>query len=188
MFRIKEKRGFTLVELLIVTGIMVILIGMAALITDKYFNRRAIDRFTYDMSSALTLAKLQAARQGVEYQTDCAYDSSTNTMTIQTKRGNSNTNTDFTDSSNYDIVFDETMDIDPNYTISPDSTYQFHFNPGGTSTANTINLQPTESANIKKCGSLVVTPFGRISTIVGNWDSGTSTCIAIADDQESPSS
>lgn len=182
-----KQMGFTILELLIVGSIISILVVMAGLITSKYFSRRAIDRFTYDMSSTLTLAKLQAARKGVEFQTECVYDAATNTMTVQTKRGNSNINTDFTDAANYNITFDETMRIDPEYTISPNATYTFQFNPNGTSTADTMNIRPTETANINKCGTLDVSPFGRIRTVIGNWDSGTNTCVAIADDQESPS-
>lgn len=186
MQKFSLKNGFSVIELLVVIAVIGILVGMAGLLSTKFFARRAIDSVTYQLSSNLSLAKLQASRNGVEYQTECAYDAAKNEIALMTKRGNSNTNTDFTDAANYDVVTNEIIRIDENYTITPVNS-NFRFNPNGTTDALALNIAPTVNANIIKCGSLMINTFGRISTVIGNWDFGANTCRAIADVQEDPS-
>ena len=160
---------------------------MSSQLSSKFFQRRSIDKITYQLSSTLNLAKLQAARHGVEHQTVCEYDDTNKTISIETQRGNSNKNTDFNDPANYEVVSNLVIEMNKNYTVFPTKDrFVFHFNPNGTSSALSVNFAPTDLANIKKCGKLVLSPFGRIRTIIGNWNSNTQSCIRIADEQASP--
>lgn len=187
MHIINNKRGFNLTELSIVMGIVSILIIIAVPVSSKLFQRRSIDKMTYQLSSTLNLAKLRAARHGVEHQTVCEYNSTNKTLTIETQRGNSNKNTDFGDSANYEVLSNLVIEMDKNYTVLPaKDRFVFHFNPNGTSSALSVNFAPTDQSNIKKCGKLVLSPFGRIRTVIGNWNFNTQSCIRIADEQAPP--
>lgn len=196
MKNVNAKNGFTLIELLVVVGVVSILVVMSAVVTDKYFARRAIDKISYDLTSTLSLAKLQAARHGVEYQTVCDYDATTNIIDVEMQRGNSNVNTDF-DPLNEDVTWEAIknqslkIEMSDDYIIDPggDAQMIFHFNPNGThENPNDLLSDETEiiiapdSSKITKCGIVTVREFGRISTVIGNWD-GT-ICSSIRDLQQ----
>lgn len=176
----KSNRGFTLIELLLVIGIIFILVSMSALITDKYFKRRAIDKITYDLTSTLNLAKLQAARHGVEYQTECSYNSTDKEITLVTKKGNSNRmdDADFTDPGKYvETGPPLVIKMDTDYTIVESANpLIFRFKPTGTTNALdlganiVLTLAPTSTSDVIKCGIVTVEELGRISTVIGNWD------------------
>lgn len=187
MHIINHERGFNLTELSIVMGIISILVVIAVPVSIRLFQRRSIDKMTYQLSSTLNLAKLQAARHGVEHQTVCKFDDTNKTISIETQRGNSNKNTDFGDPANYEVLSNLVIEMDKNYTVLPaKDRFVFHFNPNGTSSALSVNFAPTNQAKIKKCGKVVLSPFGRIRAVIGNWNSNTQSCIRIADKQAPP--
>ena len=195
MIKAKENKGFSIIELIIVVGVISILVVIGGSISSKFMDRRAIDKITNNISTSLNLAKIQAARHGVEYETVIEYDSDKKEINIKTYRGSSNTGTDFSDSGQYEIISDTTFNIMQDYTILPsdESTFTYHFNPNGTSSALSLTLKPIDSdTNIKKCGRIVLSTFGRVRTRIGNWDHDESdpdtACKAIGDDQASPPS
>jgi len=73
--------------------------------------------------------------------------------------------------------------ISGDYTIVP-SNHEFQFNPNGTAgLPKTIKIRPgLPDSNIKKCGKIVVSSLGRISTATGNWDG--ENCNVIGDRQD----
>src|SRR3989304_8066995 len=106
---IEETDGFSIVEALLVIGFIVILVAMGGTLAAKFSIRKSIDRITGDISSSIQIAKLKAARQGVEYRTlfaSCDLDTTDpncfvcpdytdyiagdETLTIIRERGNSN--------------------------------------------------------------------------------------------------
>ena len=189
--RLIEKRdGFTIIEALVVLGVIGILIAMGGSLAVNFSIRKSVDRITGDISSSVQIAKLKAARQGVEYRTlfaKCAdldttdsncsvcsdytdYIAGDETLTIMRERGNSNNaSTNWcveattTDKMPSVITLDlATMDNDP---------YRYVFNPNNTlgGTAGTLNVNPTNAVRGNRCGQIVVSPFGRIRAIQGNW-------------------
>jgi len=190
--RLIEKRdGFSIIEALVVLGVIGILIAMGGSLAVKFSIRKSVDRITGDISSSVQIAKLKAARQGVEYRTlfaSCGEDLDTTdpncfvcpdytdyiagdeTLTIIRERGNSNnasTNwcveTTIRDKIPSVITLDlATMDADP---------YRYVFNPNNTlgGSSGTVDIKPTSPGRGKRCGKIVVSPFGRIRVIQGNW-------------------
>ncbi len=204
---IEKREGFSIVEALLVIVIIGILVAMGGSLAANYSIRKSVDRVTGDISSSLQIAKLKAARQGVEYRTlfaSCTGDLDTSdpkcfkcpgynytdyiagdkTLTIIRERGNSNNNSTnwCVEATTRDkmpsvITLDlATMDADP---------YRYVFNPNNTlgGTSGTIDINPTSAVRGKRCGKVVVSPFGRIRAIQGNWDetlnSGAGDCKAI---------
>ena len=190
--RLIEKRdGFTIIEALLVLGVISILIAMGGSLAANFSIRKSVDRITGDISSSLQIAKLKAARQGVEYRTlftKCADDLDTTdpncsvcpdytdyiagdgSLTIIRERGNSNNaSTNWcVEATTRDkipsvITLDlSTMDADP---------YRYVFNPNNTlgGSSGTLKIKPTSAERGKRCGKVVISPFGRIRVIQGNW-------------------
>lgn len=190
--RLIEKRdGFSIVEALLVLGVIGILVAMGGTLAAKFSIRKSVDRITGDISSSLQIAKLKAARQGVEYRTlfaSCAddlditdpncfvcpdytdYSAGDETLTIIRERGNSNNastswcvEATTRDKMPSVITLDlATMDADP---------YRYVFNPNGTlgGSSGTLKVKPTSAVRGNRCGKVVVSPFGRIRIIQGNW-------------------
>ncbi|MGQ0793628.1 MAG: pilus assembly FimT family protein [Deltaproteobacteria bacterium] len=171
----KKRSGFSLIEAIVVTGIISIFVVLAGGLSSKVFSRRSVDNITQNIASTLQLVKLKAARQGVEYQAIFTYDAVEQTLEIVTERGDSNRGSvDYAEESSHTIKVLKGMNITP-------AARTFNFNPNGTlgGASGTMRIIPTTEANIKKCGSVVVSPFGRIRVIEGNWDG--SNCDAIRD-------
>ncbi len=86
----------TIVELLVTTAIAgtIIAIGSFA-ITGKFAMRRSVDQVGEKINASLQQSKLKSAREGVEYQTVMNYNSSTNTLTVENQRGDSNVGSTF---------------------------------------------------------------------------------------------
>jgi len=114
MTLIHKKDGFTIVEALIVAGVMGLLIAIAGTMVSKYLVSRSFDNAMKDMSSTLQMSKMKAARHGVEYRAvfsrctnvdetdpDCPvcntyvdFAIGDDTMTMSIERGNSNRGSD----------------------------------------------------------------------------------------------
>jgi len=193
--RLIEKRdGFSIIEGLLVIGVIGILVAMGGTLAAKFSIRKSVDRITGDISSSLQITKLKAARQGVEYRTlfaSCAEDLDTTdpncfvcpdytdysagdgTLTIIRERGNSNNGTP----DNGWCVEATTRDEMPSVitldlATMDDDPYRYVFNPNGTlgGSSGTLKIKPTSAERGKRCGKVVISPFGRIRVIQGNWD------------------
>jgi prepilin-type N-terminal cleavage/methylation domain-containing protein len=169
----KKRDGFTLVELLVVIGVAGVLLAIGGTLATKFVARHSTDNVTRTISSTLQLMKLKAAREGVEYQAILTFDSSKNTLTIVTQKGNSNRgSTNYTDEASQIINLS-----DSKVTINP-ANKTYNFNPDGTlgGASGTVNINPADGAGGKRCGKVVVSPFGRISVVEGTWKSSSSSC------------
>lgn len=182
---LKNKKGFTIVENLIVVGMIAILIILGGSLSSKFITRRNIDNMAHKVSSYLNLVKIQSSRNGVEYRTVFNFDDEKHLMSFRTERGDSNRN-----SLNWVETASETLGMKVDYDIIPSaSDVTFRFTPTSSLTNNNeqiLTIKPhNEDTNIDKCAIIGVSNFGRIRTIIGRWDFGTSTCKNISDDQES---
>jgi len=193
---IENRDGFSIVEALVVLGVIGILVAMGGSLAVNFSIRKSVDRITGDISSSLQIAKLKAGRQGVEYRTlfaSCAEDLDTTdpncfvcpdytdyiagdeTLTIIRERGNSNNGTPDDGWCVETTIRDKipsviTLDL----ATLDNPPYRYVFNPNNTlgGSSGTIDIKPTgiSSENRgKRCGKIVVSPFGRIRVIQGNW-------------------
>lgn len=169
MQKVENQFGVTLIEGLIVIGVMAVVIAVGGTMISKYSANRNVDRITRIISSTLQIMKLKSARHGVEYQAVLNYDDTGKVLSIVTQRGNSNRGSD-----NYITESSQTVSILSAIVIAP-ANKTFNFNPNGAlgGASGSINIRPTDDAKLKRCGKVIVTPFGRIRVLQGNWD-GTS--------------
>ena len=189
-------KGFTLIELIVVAGIAAIVIGIGSFaITSKFAMRRSVDQVGGKINASLQIAKVRAARQGVEYCTVLSFDSNEHILTIENKRGDSNVG-----STNYESESIQNLKVLSDYTIIP-SNIEIKFDPEGviedvdedcisldTTPANvSITIDPIgTSSQIFKCGEVVVSSLGRISFTIGNYNFTDNECRPILDDEAVP--
>jgi prepilin-type N-terminal cleavage/methylation domain-containing protein len=167
-----REEGLTLIEILAVVAVMGVVIAIAGSISGEFAERRSVDRVTAAISSTLYISKLKALREGLEYQTILTYDPVGRTLAIVTQRGDSNKK-----SNNYVELTSQTINVRQGITVTPlNKTY--NFNPNGTlgGASGTITIRPENGAGVNRCGRIVVSPFGRIRVIQGNWNKGNSVC------------
>lgn len=178
----KYESGYSIIEVLVISGIMIVLIAIGGSLSTKFFLRRSVDNISNNITSQLNLAKLRASREGVEFRTTVNYTEESSNLQIITTRGDSNRNANFVDGNqlstvNYRILND--------YEITPANSV-ITFSPTGILGAqNTITIFPDaeteEDAKIIKCGSITVSNIGRISTTIGKWDFDASSCVGIGE-------
>ncbi len=189
-------KGFTLIELIVVAGIAAIVIGIGSFaITSKFAMRRSVDQVGGKINASLQIAKVRAARQGVEYCTVLSFDSNEHILTIENKRGDSNVG-----STNYESESIQNLKVLSDYTIIP-SNIEIKFDPEGviedvdedcisldTTPANvSITIDPIDqTSQIFKCGEVVVSSLGRISFTIGNYNFTDNECRPILDDEAVP--
>lgn len=182
--RLTNKKGFTVIETLIVVAIIGILLAMASSLSSKFATRRSIDNMAHKVTSNLNLVKIQSSRNGVEYRTVLNFDDDEKEMSFTTERGDSNRN-----STNWFETASETVGMKTDYSIIPSaSDVIFRFTPTSSITNNNeqlITIKPENAdTNIDKCAIIGVTNFGRIRTIIGRWDFEAESCKNISDLQE----
>jgi Tfp pilus assembly protein FimT len=167
MTLIDKRDGLTLIEILIILAVIGVLLAMGGSLASKFASYRSVDRVTTSISSTLQFVKLKAARQGLEYQAVLTFDPDAETLTIVTQRGNSNRGSD-----NYEDETSLTISVVNGVTVSPVNR-TINFNPNGTlgGASGTIRITPSTDTKIKRCGRVVVSPFGRIRVVQGNWKS-----------------
>ena len=175
----------TIVELLVTTAIAGIIIAIGSFaITGKFAMRRSVDQVGEKINASLQQSKLRSARDGVEYQTVMNYNSSTNTLTVENQRGDSNVGSTF-----YTTISSDEIEMLSDYTIVP-PVRTFNFNPNGMvgGASGTITIKPVDqNSQIFKCGKIVVSPMGRISFTTGNYNYTDNKCKPIRDDEAVPS-
>ena len=169
MQNLENQDGFSLIEGLIVVGVMSVIIALGGTMISKYSANRRVDNLTKTISSTLQIVKLKSARHGLEYQAVLNYGDTDKILSIVTQRGNNNRGSD-----NYITENSQTLNVLGAITIAPPSK-TFNFNPNGTlgGASGSINIRPADGANLRRCGKVIVTPFGRIRVLQGSWD-GTS--------------
>lgn len=112
MHKQKSQRGMTIVEALVVCGVLAILASIAGLLVSRFWQSRSINDIARDISSTIQTAKLRSARDGLEYRLvlascinvddtdpDCRFCdgdytdfvAGDDTLPISLERGNSNT-------------------------------------------------------------------------------------------------
>lgn len=180
-----RENGFTIVEALVVASIIAIVIVMAGSLSSKFAMSRGVDDLAHRITSTFNLIRLQASRNGVEYQANLTYDNTNNKLTIETKRGDSNR---FSDFSSISADTSQELSVMEDYSVIFSNTSTIEFNPNQTvGGAGTIEIRPnTADSTITKCGVIVINPFGRIRTIIGRWDFTSNECKAIYDKQAQP--
>jgi len=166
MIQSTSEDGFNIVEVLIVAGMISMLAVIAGSMASRFSINRKVDNITRTISSTLQIAKLKSARRGVEYQAVMSYDESDNSLTITMQIGDSNRRSD-----NYTTETSQKLNVLSGITITP-SKKIINFNPNGTlgGSSGSITIKPTDDTKIKRCGRIIVTPFGRIRVLHGNWE------------------
>lgn len=204
----KNNKGFSLVEMMVVVGIVALIASMAVGISSKMFNRRTVDKLVSQVSSKLQLTRLNALRDGVEYMIAIEYHPGCEDITengttfnmchflqVIKSIGDSNrASSTFTVLDTYRVQFMEeiTTNVDPGF-IADGNGLEYIFQPTGRVTDGDGNaiaagvetpfaVIPIATAkNVKKCGQVLVNAFGRVSLIHGNWDFDSSVCVPILD-------
>jgi Tfp pilus assembly protein FimT len=169
MTQFTKEDGLNIIEVLIVAGMISILVVMTGSMASRFFAYRKVDNITRTISSTLQIAKLKSAKRGVEYQAVITYDNSNRSLTIAMQIGDSNRGSD-----NYTTETSQRLHVSDGIMITP-SNKIMNFNPNGTlgGSSGSITIRPSDGAKIKRCGRIVVTPFGRIRVLQGNWDGTT---------------
>ncbi len=194
-----DRSGYSVIEVLIVAGVISLTAVMSGMLTSKFFMSRAIDDITQNITSTVQVAKMKSARQGVEYRAvfakcadldnsdlDCPvcnnyddYQAGDPTVTFTIERGDSNKgSTTWCVESTQSKKVSNQMDMDLT-DMSENDPYRLGFNPSGfvvdsTGTpivgVETMSIHPSLTADVKRCGSVELSSLGRISVIQGNWD------------------
>jgi len=181
---LRNGYAYSLIEVLIVTGVIAMTAVMGGMLASRFATSRSIDDITRNIASNLQVAKLKSIRQGVEYRavfSSCSdldgsdpacpvcntykkYKTGDDRITIAIERGDSNRgSTLWCIESTFEKRIQESM------TLALPSQPS-HFNPNGTGNAGTYRVKPSATSKVKKCGKVVVSPFGRIRIIQGNWN------------------
>jgi Tfp pilus assembly protein FimT len=128
----ERQRGMSIVEALVVVGVISLLAAIAGLMVSRFNSSRSINDITRNISSTLQMAKLKSARDGVEYRAvfsrcDEVDDTDPNckfcnnysdfaleddTLTITLERGNSNKGSD-----KWCIVSSQTKKMNKNFEL-----------------------------------------------------------------------
>lgn len=164
--RFYKTGGFSVTELLIVIGVMAVVLAIAGVLSSKVYSRRSVDSVLRNVSSALQIAKLKAARHGVKYRVELNYSPEEKILSIVTSRGNSNRG-----STTYQEETQQTVEVLDGFTVEFSGSGVFDFNPNGTlgGASGTVEIKPDSTSSVKRCGQIVVSPFGRIRIVEGNW-------------------
>ena len=132
----ERQRGMTIIEVLIVAGVISLLAGIAGLMVSRFNTSRSINDIARNISATLQMAKLKSARDGVEYRAvfsrcddiddtdpNCKFCKSDgdytdfamgdDALTITLERGNSNRGSD-----KWCIVSSQTKKMNKNFNVN----------------------------------------------------------------------
>ncbi len=176
----ETQRGMTIVEALIVAGVIALLASIAGLMVSRFNASRSINDIAREISATLQMAKLKSARDGVEYRavfsrcdgiddTDPTCKFCTNytdfalgddTLTITLERGNSNRGSD-----KWCIISSQTKKMNKNFNLNmtdleETDPLRFGFGPKGfmvDQDGEPVTTDPAPDADLEKV-SMLVTP------------------------------
>jgi prepilin-type N-terminal cleavage/methylation domain-containing protein len=177
----ENQKGMTVVEVLIVAGVIGLLAGIAALMVSRFSASRSINDIAREISATLQMAKLKSARDGVEYRAvfsrcddiddtdpDCKFCNSytdfdpsvDDSLTISLERGNSNKG-----STKWCIVSSQTKKMNKNYNLNMSDMGETDplrcgFGPTGfmvDQNGEPVTTDPAPDADLEKV-SMLVTP------------------------------
>ena len=175
-----KQQGFSLVELMVIVGILGVLLGLAGAFSIKAAYRRAVDSATTRVANTLQLTKMQAARNGVEFRT--RFVQSGNELQLITERGDSNVDsTVWTSNLNSQVSFK----LESSVVISTMPSF-YEFKPNGAAAPDSsftdigFVVLAASGTDIDRCGQVIVSVLGRIAVIQGHWDG--SVCSQVGDD------
>ncbi len=178
-----KQQGFSLVELMVIVGILGVLLGLAGAFSIKAAYRRAVDSATTRVANTLQLTKMQAARNGVEFRT--RFVQSGNELQLITERGDSNVDSTVW-KSNLNSLVSIKLDSYVDISIMPSL---FMFKPNGTaypedeefdSADDNFTVLAASGTDVDRCGKVIISELGRIAVIKGHWDG--SDCSQVGDD------
>ncbi|MEM4407972.1 MAG: hypothetical protein QXI19_04440 [Candidatus Caldarchaeum sp.] len=188
------EKGFTIVEALVVAGIIMMLAALAAGVSSKVFSRRDADRATTGISSELQLMRLSALRSGVEHRVRVEFEPGCREggelagrchfVVVTSSMGNSNRG-----STAFSDIETTVINVNRNLTVTP-NTLTLTFQPngivpeGGGNIVVAPNDEALERKLVERCGIITVDGFGRIVTVQGNWQADTETCTPIREARE----
>jgi len=204
--------GFSLIEMLVVMTVVAVILQMgASYFSGNFALRRSVDEVTNSIGTTLQLAKLQSARQGVEYRLvfasctsvdssdpDCEtcntysdYSTGDETMNVILERGDSNVGSNTWCMQNTQVKkFQSPINVAMSANLA-NGPLRISFLPSGMRgdfrtdpNAETVTILPAQGAKIDKCGQVGVTSAGGVRAIQGRWDG--SNCNAILDTPPTP--
>jgi prepilin-type N-terminal cleavage/methylation domain-containing protein len=177
----QKQRGMTVIEVLVVAGVISLLAGIAGLMVSRFNTSRSINGIARDISSTLQMAKMKSARDGVEYRAvfsrcddvddtdpNCKFCNSysdfnpsvDDRLTITLERGNSNRG-----SNKWCIVSSHTNKMNKNFNlnmtdIGETDPLRCGFGPKGfmvDQNGEPVTTDPTPDADVERV-SMMVTP------------------------------
>jgi len=176
----ETQRGMTIIEALIVAGVIALLAGIAGLMVSKFNASRSINDIAREISSTLQMAKMKSARDGVEYRAvfsrcdavddtdpDCKFCTGytdfvlgDDKLTLTLERGNSNKG-----STKWCIVSSQTKKMNQNFNVNmtdmgETDPLRCGFGPKGfmvDQNGEPVTTDPTPDADLEKV-SMLVTP------------------------------
>jgi len=179
-----SEKGYTLVELLVIIGVLIIVIVIAGSFSADFSKRRNIDKLTNGISGNLQLAKLQAARDGVEYRFSVSENADEDMIEIKRERGDSNNlSTSWTVVGSLQLKVENYVDVTLVPTIPMIIKPSGSLDPTmmGSLTESSCIIKPKNNTDYKRCGQVSMTRLGHLDIIKGNWDGTNCNIIKDAD-------
>ena len=158
MKRIINNRGFTLVELLVVIGILGVMMGIAIPSFFSTTSKTALKRSTWDVMVELKASRQLAISRNMQFR-DIFTLGASDVLARQFRVNSSSAWQD--DTTRADTTIDSRVNIS-----SPGATFSVTFNPNGSATAKTICLQNISDATSRMKIDIYSTT-GRIESASG---------------------
>ena len=177
----ETQKGMTIVEALIVAGVIALLAGISGLTVSRFNTSRSINDIAREISSTLQMARLKSARDGVEYRAvfsrcstaiddtdpNCKFCNNytdfalgDDRLTISLERGNSNRGSD-----KWCIISSQTKKMNTNFNLNMSDMAEtdplrFGFGPKGfmvDQNGEPVTTDPAPDADLQTV-SMLVTP------------------------------
>lgn len=158
MKRIINNRGFTLVELIIVIGIIGVMMGIAIPSFFSTTSKTALKRSTWDVMVELKASRQLAISRNMQFRNVFTLGA-TDKVARQFRVNTASPWQD--DTTRADTTIDSRVNI-----TSPGASFSITFNPNGSATANTICLQNISDAT-SRMKIIIYSTTGRIEASSG---------------------